>query len=39
MKANWRGVIPVITTPFDSNLTVDHGFPARSNGSAWEAIV
>jgi len=23
---NWRGVTPAITTPFNENLTVDHGF-------------
>lgn len=23
---NWKGVMPAITTPFDKNLVVDHGF-------------
>lgn len=27
--AFWRGVIPAITTPFDANGEVDHGFLAR----------
>ncbi len=26
---NWRGVTPAITTPFNENLTVDHGFLAE----------
>jgi 4-hydroxy-tetrahydrodipicolinate synthase len=26
---NWKGVIPAITTPFNENLTVDHGFLAE----------
>jgi 1-pyrroline-4-hydroxy-2-carboxylate deaminase len=26
---NWLGVMPAITTPFDSNLAVDHAFLAR----------
>jgi 4-hydroxy-tetrahydrodipicolinate synthase len=26
---NWQGVIPAITTPFNSDLTVDHHFLAR----------
>jgi 4-hydroxy-tetrahydrodipicolinate synthase len=26
---NWSGVIPAITTPFNADLTVDHGFLAR----------
>lgn len=26
---NWQGVIPAITTPFNSDLTVDHDFLAR----------
>jgi 1-pyrroline-4-hydroxy-2-carboxylate deaminase len=28
MKLNWRGVIPAITTPFNEDLRVDHGFLA-----------
>src|SRR5690349_7366932 len=27
-QMNWRGVLPAITTPFNSDLTVDHGFLA-----------
>jgi len=27
-QMNWRGVLPAITTPFNSNLSVDHGFLA-----------
>jgi 1-pyrroline-4-hydroxy-2-carboxylate deaminase len=30
---NWNGVIPAITTPFNENLTVDHGFLAEH--SRW----
>jgi 1-pyrroline-4-hydroxy-2-carboxylate deaminase len=30
---HWTGVIPAITTPFDNDLTVDHGFLSRH--SAW----
>jgi dihydrodipicolinate synthase/N-acetylneuraminate lyase len=26
---NWKGVMPAITTPFDANLRVDHGFLAE----------
>lgn len=26
MKPNWRGVLPAITTPFNSRLAVDHAF-------------
>ena len=26
---NWKGVIPAITTPFNQNLSVDHGFLAE----------
>lgn len=26
---NWKGVMPAITTPFDTNLRVDHGFLAE----------
>src|SRR5438045_9544260 len=26
---NWNGVMPAITTCFDSNLEVDHGFMAK----------
>lgn len=26
---NWKGVMPAITTPFDANLKVDHGFMAE----------
>ena len=29
MMVNWRGVIPAVTTPFDSDLHVDHGFLAK----------
>lgn len=32
-RADWRGVIPAITTPFDTDLAVDHGFLARH--AAW----
>jgi dihydrodipicolinate synthase/N-acetylneuraminate lyase len=28
-KMNWRGVIPAITTPFNEDLSIDHGFLAR----------
>ncbi|HVX04967.1 MAG TPA: dihydrodipicolinate synthase family protein [Rhodanobacteraceae bacterium] len=28
-QAFWRGVLPAITTPFDANGAVDHGFLAR----------
>jgi len=28
MSINWRGVMPAITTPFNEDLTVDHGFLA-----------
>ncbi len=27
-KMNWRGVLPAITTPFNADLSVDHGFLA-----------
>lgn len=30
---NWFGVMPAMTTPFDSNLAVDHAFLARH--AAW----
>lgn len=30
---NWKGVTPAITTPFNQNLTVDHGFLAEH--SRW----
>ncbi|HTT20615.1 MAG TPA: dihydrodipicolinate synthase family protein [Candidatus Sulfotelmatobacter sp.] len=30
---NWKGVTPAITTPFNENLTVDHGFLAEH--SRW----
>lgn len=33
MKLNWRGVIPAITTPFDADLRVDHGF--LSDHARW----
>ena len=33
MHVNWKGVIPAITTPFDRDLTVDHGFLAQH--SRW----
>jgi len=26
---NWKGVTPAITTPFNENLSVDHGFLAE----------
>jgi 1-pyrroline-4-hydroxy-2-carboxylate deaminase len=29
MKVDWRGVIPAITTPFNADLSVDHGFLAE----------
>ncbi|WP_394831896.1 dihydrodipicolinate synthase family protein [Pendulispora rubella] len=29
MKLNWKGVFPAITTPFNADLTVDHGFLAE----------
>jgi 4-hydroxy-tetrahydrodipicolinate synthase len=29
MKLNWRGVIPAITTPFNEDLRIDHGFLAE----------
>jgi 1-pyrroline-4-hydroxy-2-carboxylate deaminase len=29
MKLSWRGVLPAITTPFDSDLGVDHAFLAQ----------
>jgi 4-hydroxy-tetrahydrodipicolinate synthase len=32
MKVDWQGVIPAITTPFDADLTVDHGFLAEHGG-------
>src|SRR5690349_11997633 len=28
-QMNWRGVLPAITTPFNADLTVDHGFLAQ----------
>jgi 4-hydroxy-tetrahydrodipicolinate synthase len=33
MKVNWRGVMPAITTPFNIDLGVDHGFLATH--SRW----
>ena len=33
MKVNWKGVIPAITTPFNTDLTVDEGFLAKH--SRW----
>src|SRR5882672_7188682 len=30
---NWKGVAPAITTPFNENLSVDHGFLAEH--SRW----
>jgi dihydrodipicolinate synthase/N-acetylneuraminate lyase len=33
MKVNWRGVMPAITTPFNVDLGVDHGFLATH--SRW----
>lgn len=29
MKVNWKGVLPAITTPFNADLSVDHGFLAE----------
>lgn len=29
MKVTWNGVIPAVTTPFDADLRVDHGFLAK----------
>ncbi len=29
MKMEWRGVIPAITTPFNEDLSIDHGFLAQ----------
>jgi 1-pyrroline-4-hydroxy-2-carboxylate deaminase len=29
---NWKGVTPAITTPWNENLTVDHGFLAQHSG-------
>jgi 4-hydroxy-tetrahydrodipicolinate synthase len=29
MKVNWKGVHPAITTPFNADLSVDHGFLAE----------
>lgn len=29
MKMEWRGVIPAITTPFNEDLAIDHGFLAE----------
>ena len=26
---NWKGVTPAITTPFNENLSIDHGFLAK----------
>ena len=31
---NWTGVMPAVTTPFDENLMVDHGFLAQH--LAWQ---
>jgi len=31
---NWSGVLPAMTTPFDSNMKVDHGFLAQH--AAWQ---
>ena len=31
---NWSGVMPAMTTPFDSNMKVDHGFLAQH--AAWQ---
>ena len=31
---NWSGVMPAMTTPFDTNLKVDHGF--LSQHAAWQ---
>jgi len=33
MKMNWKGVLPAITTPFNEDLKVDHGFLAEH--AAW----
>ncbi|MCC6429104.1 MAG: dihydrodipicolinate synthase family protein [Phycisphaerales bacterium] len=32
-KADWQGVIPAITTPFDADLSIDHAFLAKH--AAW----
>ncbi len=32
-KADWQGVIPAITTPFNGDLTIDHAFLAKH--AAW----
>lgn len=29
VTVNWQGVLPAITTPFNADLTVDHGFLAQ----------
>ncbi|NBU64785.1 MAG: dihydrodipicolinate synthase family protein, partial [Chloroflexia bacterium] len=26
MSVNWRGVIPAVTTPFNHDDSIDHGF-------------
>ena len=31
---NWSGVLPAMTTPFDTNMKVDHGFLAQH--AAWQ---
>src|ERR1700761_1094999 len=31
---NWSGVLPAMTTPFDTDLKVDHGFLAQH--AAWQ---
>lgn len=31
---NWSGVMPAMTTPFDANMKVDHGFLAQH--AAWQ---
>lgn len=31
---NWSGVMPAMTTPFDTNMKVDHGFLAQH--AAWQ---
>jgi 4-hydroxy-tetrahydrodipicolinate synthase len=37
MKTFWNGVIPALTTPFNADGTVDHGFLAKHAGLMIEA--
>lgn len=32
---NWFGVMPAVTTPFDSKLAVDHAFLAQHTRECW----